>query len=71
MKILENMRILGSVLVVVGYWILLHHHVITGVALHLTGDALSLPYFAKTKCYDVIILVVLLSSTSISKLMAQ
>jgi len=64
------MRILGSVLVVIGYWTLLHVHTQAGVWMHLTGDVLSLPFFAKAKCYDVIILVILLSSTSVSKLLS-
>ena len=71
MKTLVNMRILGSVLVVIGYFTLLHIHTQVGVWMHLTGDVVSLPFFLRTKCYDIIVLVVLLSSTSISKLMAQ
>jgi len=70
MRLLTNLRILGSAMVVLGYFLLLHVDTRTGVALHLTGDIISLPFFLKTKCYDIIVLVVLLSSTSISKLLA-
>jgi len=68
MKLLTNLRIIGSILVVIGYFTLLHIHSTTGIILHLTGDIISIPFFIKTRCWDIIVLVILLSSTSISKL---
>lgn len=69
MRGLVRLRIFGSVLVVIGFFIILHWHMKTGVVLSLTGDIMSVPFFLKTRCYDVIALVFLLSIASVTKLM--
>ncbi len=69
MRALANLRIFGSILVVVGFFSILHWHMRTGVALSLVGDLMSVPFFLKTRCYDVIALVFLLTTASVTKLM--
>ena len=69
MRALANLRIIGSILVVIGFFSILHWHMKTGVALSLAGDLMSVPFFLKTRCYDVIALVFLLTTASVTKLM--
>ncbi len=64
-----NLRIAGSACVVVAYFVVLHVSVIGGVALHFIGDLVSLPYFIRTKSYDVVIMLTFLLFISLSKLL--
>ena len=60
-------RIIGSILIVVSYFIILHVHVITGTVIHAIADAISIPYFIRTKGWDVVIMLSFMTCISISK----
>lgn len=62
-------RIVGSTLVVVAYFFILHVNMTLGVMMSVVGDAVSLPYFIKTKSWDVVIMISFLTSISLSKLL--
>ena len=68
MKLDVTGRILGSVLVIVGYFVVLNVNVTVGVVTNLVADALSLPFFIRTKAWDVVIMISFLAVVSISKL---
>ena len=68
MKIDVVGRILGSVLVIVGYFVVLNVNVTAGVVTNLVADTLSLPFFIRTKAWDVVIMISFLAVVSISKL---
>ena len=68
MKIDVLGRIVGSVLVIVGYFVVLNVNVTVGVVTNLVADALSLPFFIRTKAWDVVMMISFLAVVSISKL---
>ena len=68
MRLVVSMRVLGSILVVVGYFVLTHVNTTTGVWLHFISDSISLPFFIKTRAWDVVVMLMFLSTISISKL---
>lgn len=63
------MRVLGSILVIVAYFIVLHVSVTFGVILHFVADFISVPYFVRTKSWDVVIMLTFLLIISLSKLL--
>ena len=63
-----RLRVIGSALVIVAYFIVLHVNVLVGVATHLIADLISVPYFIKTKSWDVVIMLAFLLFISLSKL---
>ena len=60
-------RIIGSVLIVVSYFVILHVNVITGTVLHAFADVISIPYFIRTKGWAVVIMLSFMTCISISK----
>jgi|TARA_A100001515_G_scaffold17247_1_gene12421 hypothetical protein len=62
-------RIMGSFLVVGAYFVVLHVNTTIGVALHFIGDIISIPYFIRTKSWDVVIMLTFLLFISASKLL--
>jgi len=68
MNKLIAMRITGTGLEILGYFIQLHVNTATGVAVFLLAKLLYLPYFIKTKAFDIVALLSVLSMISISKL---
>ena len=62
------LRVLGSSLVVVAYGVIVYIDVMVGVGLSLTGDLLALPYFIRTKAWDVVVMIGFLSIVSVGKL---
>lgn len=68
MKIDEKMRVLGSMGVVLGYITLTHVDMYLGVMIHFLSDVISVPYFIRTKSWDVVIMIAFLTTASISKL---
>jgi hypothetical protein len=62
------MRIVGSFLVVTAYFVVLHINVTLGVLMHFIADCISIPYFARTKSWDVVIMLSFLLAISLSKL---
>lgn len=68
MKIDEKMRVLGSMGVVLGYITLTHVDMYLGVMIHFLSDVISVPYFIRTKSWDVVIMIAFLTTASVSKL---
>ena len=67
-KIDVPLRIIGSALVVFAYYVIVYIDVTVGVSLSLTGDCLALPFFIRTRAWDVVVMIGVLSAVSISKL---
>ena len=61
-------RVVGSAMVIIAYFTVLHIDVTSGVILHFIADAISIPYFIHAKMWDVTILLSFLLITSASKL---
>ena len=64
-------RIVGSFLVVTAYFIVLHVSAFYGAIMHFVADAISIPYFVRTKSWDVVIMLAFLLIISTSKLVVQ
>ncbi len=62
------MRVIGSGLVIASYFITLHLDVVTGVILHLTAMSISVPYFIKSKAWDVVIMMSFLMTIGTGRL---
>jgi hypothetical protein len=60
-------RVIGSVLVVSAYFIILHVSAGVGAGIQLVGDAITVPYFIRTKSWDVVIMLGFLLVISLSK----
>ena len=70
MKILTRMRIVGSITVIAAYFVVLHVNVFAGVIMNVIADTISIPYFAKTKSWDIVIMLGFLLAISFSKLLS-
>ena len=68
MKLDEKMRIMGSIGVVLGYITMTHIDLLTGVGIHFMSDVISVPYFIRTKSWDIVIMITILTAASVSKL---
>ena len=68
MSNLVRMRIIGSAMVVISYFVVLHVSAPIGALGHFIADAISVPYFLKTKAYDVVVMLGFLLVISMSKL---
>ena len=64
----EAIRILGSTLVIVGWFVVLNVSATIGGALSLVGDCLALPFFARTRAWDVVVMIVVLHVVTVHKL---
>ena len=62
------MRIVGSGLVIAAYFITLHLDVVTGAAINLTAMMISVPYFIKSKAWDVVIIMAFLMTIGAGRL---
>ena len=62
------MRVVGSGLVIAAYFITLHLDVVTGVIVHLTAMSVSIPYFVKSKAWDVVIMMSFLMTIGTGRL---
>ena len=63
-------RIIGSFLVVSAYFVVLHVSVTMGVIMHFIADMISIPFFIRTKSWDIVIMLGFLLVISTSKLLA-
>lgn len=63
------LRVLGSIGVITAYFIVLHVNVTVGVCLHFLADLISVPYFIRTKSWDVVIMLTFLLFIGGSKLL--
>ena len=68
-KVDVPMRITGSILVITAYFVVLHINITLGVFLHFVADMISVPYFIRTKSWDVVIMLGFLLVISFSKLL--
>lgn len=68
-KVDVPMRITGSILVITAYFVVLHINITLGVLLHFVADMISVPYFIRTKSWDVVIMLGFLLVISFSKLL--
>ena len=55
-------------MVVSAYFVVLHVSVTTGVVMNIIADTISLPYFIRTKSWDVVVMLAFLMTIGISKL---
>ena len=62
------MRVVGSGLIITAYFITLNLDVVTGVAVHLTAMVISVPYFIKSKAWDVVIMMAFLITIGAGRL---
>ena len=62
------MRVLGSGLVIAAYFITLHLDVVTGVVVHLTAISISMPYFVKSKAWDVVVMFSFIMTIGVGRL---
>ena len=69
MKIDSLGRILGSFLIVTAYFIVLHISATLGALMHLFANVISLPFFIRTKAYDVVIMLSFLMVISLTKVL--
>ena len=68
-KVDVPMRITGSILVITAYFVVLHINITLGVLLHFVADMISVPYFIKTKSWDIVLMLGFLLAISFSKLL--
>lgn len=68
MKIDIIARIIGSVLAIISYFIVLHVSATLGAMMMLVADGISVPYFVRTKSWDVVLMLSFLLCISSSKL---
>ena len=69
MKLDELGRITGSAMVIIAFFIILHVNSVLGAGIHLVADLISVPFFIRTKAYDVVIMIMFLTTISMSKLL--
>ena len=60
-------RMIGSCLVVTAYFVVIHVNVIIGTMLHTLACIMSIPFFIKTKAWDVVTMLTFMTCISISK----
>ena len=62
------MRIIGSGLVISAYFIMLRLNIVTDVIVHLIAMSISVPYFIKSKAWDVVIMMAFLVTIGAGRL---
>ena len=70
MKTLTAMRIVGSITVIAAYFVVLHVNLTAGVVMNVIADTISIPYFVKTKSWDIVVMLGFLLAVSFSKLLS-
>ena len=68
MKIDVALRVTGSILVVLSYFILVHISFNIGIVMQTFADAITVPYFVRTKSWDVVVMLSFLLIVSLSKI---
>ncbi len=61
-------RIIGSFLIVTAYYVVLHVSATIGAVMYLTANAIRMPFFLRTKGWDVVVMLSFLMVISLSKL---
>ena len=62
-------RIIGSFLIVTAYFIVLHVSATIGAGMHLIANVISIPFFIRTKGWDVVLMLSFLIVISLTKLL--
>ena len=62
------MRILGSALVILGWAVVLNVSATIGGAMSAFGDSLAIPFFVRTKAWDVVVMICVLHIVTVHKL---
>ena len=60
-------RAIGSFLVVTAYFVVVHVNVVVGTMIHALACIMSIPFFIKTKAWDVVTMLTFMTCISISK----
>ena len=68
MQIDTQGRIIGSFLIVTAYFIVLHVSATIGAGMHLIANVISIPFFIRTKGWDVVLMLYFLIIISLSKI---
>jgi hypothetical protein len=68
MKLDVIARVIGSCLVIISYFVILHISTTLGAIMMFIADAISVPYFIRTRSWDVVIMLSFLLCISFSKL---
>ena len=63
------MRVVGSGLIISAHFITLHLDVVAGVILHLVAMSISVPYFIKSKAWDIVTMMVFLMTIGAGRLL--
>jgi hypothetical protein len=63
-------RVVGSCLIVTAYFIVLHVSATIGAIMHLTANSISIPYFVRTKSWDVVTMLSFLMIISLTKIVS-
>jgi hypothetical protein len=64
------MRVVGSITVIAAYFVVLHINLTLGVIMNVIADTISIPYFIKTKSWDIVLMLAFLLVISFSKLLS-
>ena len=64
----NTLRILGSVLLIFGYFVLLYVDIRLGCTIRLIGNLVMIPFAIKIKTWDIVILESFFSVIDISKI---
>jgi len=70
MKTITTMRIVGSIMVIAAYFVVLHVNLTVGVIMNVIADTISIPYFVKTRSWDIVAMLAFLLAISFSKLLS-
>ena len=68
MKYDVPLRVLGSTLVILGWFVVLNLSVTMGGTMSALGDCLAIPFFVRTKAWDVVIMICVLHIVTMHKL---
>jgi len=63
------LRVIGSALVILSYFVILHISTSLGAIMMFIADAISVPYFIRTKSWDVVLMLSFLLCISLSKVL--
>ena len=61
-------RIIGSFLIVTAYFIVLHVSATIGAGMQLIANVISIPFFIRTKGWDVVLMLSFLIVISLTKI---
>ena len=64
----NTLRVLGSVLLICGYFVLLYVDVRLGCTIRLIGNLVMIPFAIKIKTWDIVILESFFSVIDVSKI---